>query len=101
MVSDNSLPQKDTTNPSAEGKTLNPATNEQLELRAFLKLLSELQTKGKITGQEFRENRELWLHQQPNDRDVLIWQLRKLLTSEIKPNPDTPKSQPLPKPRKL
>jgi hypothetical protein len=73
-----------TTNPSGEGKTINVVTNEQLELRAFVKLLGELQSKGKITGQQFRENRELWLHQQPNDRDVLIWRLKQLLTTETK-----------------
>ena len=59
-------------------------TDEQIQLRAFLKLLSELQSKGKITGQQFREYRELWIHQQPNDRDVTIWQLKQLLTTETK-----------------
>ena len=90
-----------TTNPSGEGKTINVVTNEQLELRAFVKLLSELQTKGKITGQQFREFREQWTQQQPNDRDVLVWQLKKLLTTEAKPNPDQPKNQPYQKPRRL
>jgi hypothetical protein len=90
-----------TINPSGEGKTINVVTNEQLELRAFVKLLSELQTKSKITGQEFREFREQWTHQQPNDRDVLVWQLKKLLTKETKPNTDQPKSQPYQKPRRL
>ena len=88
-----------TTNISGEGKTTNEPTKEQLELRAFVKLLGELQSKGKITGQQFRENRELWLHQQPNDRDVLVWQLKKLLTTETKP--DAPKSQPFQKPRRM
>jgi hypothetical protein len=64
-------------------------TDEQIELRAFLKLLSELQTKGKITGSQFREYRELWRNQQPNDRDVTVWQLKQLLNS----NPTTPKNQ--------
>jgi hypothetical protein len=90
-----------TTNPSGEGKTINVVTNEQLELRVFVKLLSELQTKGKITGQQFREFREQWTHQQPNDRDVLVWRLKQLLTTETKPNTDQPKSQPYQKPRKL
>jgi hypothetical protein len=93
--------EKPTANPSGEGKTINIVTNEQLELRGFVKLLSELQTKGKITGQQFREFREQWTRQQPNDRDVLVWQLKKLLTSEAKPNPDQPKSQPYQKPRRL
>lgn len=60
-------------------------TDKQAELRTFLGLLSELQSKGKITGQQFREYRELWLNQQPNDRDVTVWQLKKLLNSETKP----------------
>jgi hypothetical protein len=60
-------------------------TDKQVELRAFLGLLSELQSKGKITGQQFREYRELWVNQQPNDRDVTVWQLKQLLASETKP----------------
>ena len=47
-------------------------TKNQIELKGFLKLLGDLQSKGKITGQQFREYRELWLQQQPNDRDVLV-----------------------------
>ena len=93
--------EKPTTNPSGEGKTINVVTNEQLELRAFVKLLSDLQTKGKITGQEFREYREQWTQQQPNDRDVLALRLKLLLAAETKPNPDQPKSQPFQKPRRL
>jgi hypothetical protein len=90
-----------TTNPSGEGKTINVVTNEQLELRAFVKLLSELQSKGKIVGQQFREYREQWTQQQPNDRDILVWRLKQLLTTEAKPNPDQPKSQPYQKHRRL
>jgi hypothetical protein len=93
--------EKPTTNPSGEGKTINAVTNEQLELRAFVKLLSELQTKGKITGQEFREYRAQWTQQQPNDRDVLALRLKQLLTAETKLNPAQPKSQPFQKPRRL
>jgi hypothetical protein len=59
-------------------------TGEQIELRAFLKLLSELQSKGKITGLQFREYRELWIKQQPNDRDVTVWHLKQLLNKETK-----------------
>jgi hypothetical protein len=95
MSKDNSLT-KPSTNTSKEE---NLPTKEQLELREFLKLLSDLQTTGKITGQQFRENRELWLHQQPNDRDVLVWQLKKLLITETKTN--QPRSQPFQKPRKM
>ena len=84
--------EKPTTNPSGEGKAINVVTNEQLELRAFVKLLGELQSKGKITGLQFRENRELWMHQQPNDRDVTVWRLKQLLKAETK-NPNAPRNQ--------
>ena len=60
-------------------------TNEQIQLRGVLKLLSELQSKGKITGKQFREYRELWITQQPNDRDVTVWDLKQLLNNETKP----------------
>ena len=53
-------------------------TNEHIQLRDFLRLLSELQSKGKITGKQFREYRELWINQQPNDRDVTVWNLKQL-----------------------
>jgi hypothetical protein len=99
MSEDNSMPEKAATSSSSVEKTENVVTKEQLELREFLKLLAELQTTGKITGQQFRENRELWLHQQPNDRDVLVWQLKKLLITETKTN--QPRSQPFQKPRKM
>jgi hypothetical protein len=79
--------EKPTANPSGEGKTINVVTNEQLELRAFVKLLGELQSKGKITGEEFRVNRELWMRQQSNDRDVTVWRLKQLLNTETKPSP--------------
>ncbi len=54
-------------------------TVEQIQLRAFLRLVSELQSKGKITGKQFREYRELWINQLPNDRDVTVWNLKQLL----------------------
>jgi len=60
-------------------------TDEQIKLRDFLGLLGELQSKGKITGQQFREYRELWIKQQPNDREVTVWQLKQLLNNETKP----------------
>jgi hypothetical protein len=84
---------------SGEEKNTSEPTKEQMELRAFVKLLGELQSKGKITGQQFRENRELWLHQQPNDRDVLVWRLKQILNTETKPN--APRSQPFQKPRRM
>jgi hypothetical protein len=88
-----------TTNLSGEDKNTSEPTKEQMELRAFVKLLGDLQSKGKITGQQFRENRELWIHQQPNDRDVLVWHLKQLLNTETKPN--APRSQPFQKPRRM
>lgn len=71
----------------------NTETDKQAELRAFLGLLSELQSKGKITGQQFREYRELWINQQPNDRDVTVWQLKQLLNSETKPTTPSEKQK--------
>ena len=61
---------------SGERKIGNVVTDEQLDLQGFMKLLGELQKKGKITGEEFRENRELWMQQKPNDRDVLTLRLK-------------------------
>jgi hypothetical protein len=89
--------EKPTTNPSGEGKTINAVTNEQLELGAFVKLLGELQTKGKITGEQFREYRQLWTGQQPNDRDVTIWRLKELLKAESKPAASRNESEEQPK----
>ncbi len=60
-------------------------TNEQIQFRGFLGLLSELQSKGKITGEQFREYRELWKNQQPNDREVTVWDLKQILNAETKP----------------
>jgi hypothetical protein len=65
----------------------NVVTEEQLDMQGFMKLLGELQRRGKIDGEQFREKRQLWIQQQPNDRDVLIWQLKQLLNTETNPNP--------------
>jgi hypothetical protein len=54
-------------------------TNEQLDLQGFMKLLGELQKKGKITGEQFRENRALWMRQ-PSEREGLSQRLKKLLS---------------------
>jgi hypothetical protein len=62
----------------------NIETDEQVKLRNFLRLLTELQSNGRITGQQFREYRELWIKQQPNDRDVTVWNLKQLLSQETK-----------------
>ena len=57
-------------------------TEEQAKLQALLKLLSELQSKGKIHGAQFREYRDLWMKQEPNDREVTVWQLKQLNEKE-------------------
>jgi hypothetical protein len=80
-----------------ERKTTNEVTDEQLDMQGFIKLLAELQKQHKITGEQFRENRELWMQQKPNDRDVLIWGLKQLLKTET----NSPRNRPLQKPRKL
>ena len=73
-------------------------TNEHIQFRDFLRLLSELQSKGKITGKQFREYRELWINQQPNDRDVTVWNLKQLNNetnpASLKNQPDKSKKKP-------
>jgi len=78
---------------SEKRKIENVVTEEQLDMQGFMRLLGELQRRGKITGEQFREKRQLWMQQQPNDRDVLIWQLKQLLNTETNPNP--PRNQQL------
>ena len=78
---------------SEKRKIENVVTEEQLDMQGFMKLLGELQRRGKINGEQFREKRQLWMQQQPNDRDVLIWQLKQLLNTETNPNP--PRKQPV------
>jgi hypothetical protein len=90
---DNYLP------PDSEPSGANPeqrktgveVTDEQLNLQGFIKLLAELQRQRKITGEQFRENRELWVHQEPNDRDLTVWRLKQLLNPENK-KPSPPKT---------
>ena len=69
-----------TTNQSGERKLQNVVTKEQLELGEFVRLLGELQGKRKISGQQFRENRDQWTHQ-PNEREALTQRLKKLLNA--------------------
>ncbi len=83
--------------PSGERKMVNEVTDEQLDMQGFIKLLGELQKQHKITGEQFRENRELWIKQKPNDRDVLIWQLKKLLNTETNTNSSRNQSDEPPK----
>ena len=63
---------------SGERKTGNVVTEEQLDMQSFMRLLGELQKQGKITGEQFRENRALWMNQ-PNEREGLSQRLKKLL----------------------
>jgi hypothetical protein len=81
-------------NTLGERKLANVVTDEQLDLQGFMKLLGELQKQRKITGEQFRENRQLWMTQQPNDRDLLIWRLKKLLNTETKTNPNAQSDEP-------
>jgi hypothetical protein len=55
-------------------------TNEQLDMQGFMKLLGELQTQHKISGEQFRDYRALWT-QQPSDRDALTQRLKRLLNA--------------------
>ena len=61
-----------------EAKTQNTVTKEQLGQGEFIRLLGALQTKGKITGLQFREYRDLWTRQ-PSEREALMQRLKKLL----------------------
>jgi len=63
---------------SSERKTGNVVTDEQLDMQGFMRLLGDLQKQGKITGEQFRENRSLWM-QQPSEREGLSLRLKKLL----------------------
>jgi hypothetical protein len=58
-----------------ERKGKNVVTRDQLELGEFVNLLGELQRKGKISGEQFRLNRELWMNQ-PQERNSLIKRLK-------------------------
>ena len=77
-----------------EKKQTNQVTDEQLDMQGFVKLLGELQKQHKITGEEFRENRTLWMQLKPNDRELLIIRLKQRLNKESAVN-NTPKSQPI------
>ena len=64
-----------------EGRKTSAVTEEQLDMQGFANLLGELQRKGKISGEQFRENRTLWT-QQPTERQQLMDRLKKLLESK-------------------
>lgn len=59
-------------------KTANVVTREMLEQGEFMHLLGELQKQGKITGEQFRLNRELWVNQ-PQERNGLTKRLKAQL----------------------
>jgi hypothetical protein len=83
-----SYPPPDSEPGASEKRNIGNIVNEeQLDMQGFMKLLGELQRRGKINGEQFREKRQLWIQQQPNDRDVLIWQLKQLLNTESNSNP--------------
>lgn len=65
-------------NASSERKIGMAVSNEQLEQQGFMRLLGELQKKGKITGEQFRENRSLWI-KQPSEREGLTRRMKALL----------------------
>ncbi len=68
-------------NASSERKVGMAVSNEQLELQGFMRLLGDLQKQGKISGEQFRENRGLWT-QQPSEREGLVQRLKRLLNPE-------------------
>ena len=63
---------------TGDRKTANVVTKDQLELGEFMRLLCELQKQGKINGEQFRQNRELWMNQ-PQERNALIKRLKAQL----------------------
>jgi hypothetical protein len=65
-------------NAQSERKIGYAVSNEQLDLQGFMRLLGDLQRQGKINGEQFRENRQLWM-QQPSEREGLSQRLKKLL----------------------
>ncbi len=65
-------------NTPSERKLANAVTNEQLDLQGFMRLLGELQKQGKISGEQFRENRSFWTSQ-PSEREGLAKRLKRLL----------------------
>jgi hypothetical protein len=82
------------TNETSVAKKNTTVTEEQLDMQGFMKLLGELQKQGKITGDGFRENRQLWMQAKPNDRELLAIRLKQLLKTEI-PTSNKPRNQPI------
>ena len=67
----------DTEGPTEEKKS-GAVTDEQLDMQRFAKLLGELQNNGKISGEQFREYRNIW-NQHPTERVDLTARLKKML----------------------
>ncbi len=65
------------TSTTENGKPRNVVTKEMLSMGEFARLLQELQARGKISGEQFRDYRAQWTRQ-PNDRERLIQRLREL-----------------------
>jgi len=75
----NTFPPPDSESSSLpEQRKTNVVTEEQLDLQGFMKLLGELQKQQKITGEQFRENRSLWM-KQPTEREALTKRLKQKL----------------------
>lgn len=71
-------PPPDTERP-AEDRKNTAVTEEQLDMQGFVTLLGQLQRKSKITGEQFREYREIWVRQ-PSEREGLTSRLKTLNT---------------------
>jgi hypothetical protein len=72
---DKDTPQLDST---AENRPKHDPTSEQLKMGEFMRLLGELQSKRRISGQQFREYRDMWSNQLL-ERESLYQRLKKLL----------------------
>ncbi len=71
--------EKTAANGSSGRKTGNVVTKEMLEQGEFMHLLGELQKQRKISGEQFRLNRELWVNQ-PQERSGLTKRLKAQLS---------------------
>ena len=66
--------------PFEEKRSIHSVTDEQLDMQGFMKLLGELQKQGKISGEQFRENRVVWMAQ-PSEREALTRRLKDKLNN--------------------
>lgn len=72
------LREKHSNETTRKTKLDNETQNEQIQSGEFAKLLNELQRKGKISGEEYRNYGQVW-REQPQSRESLVEQLRILL----------------------